>query len=76
MVESKLVGRDADVYVEDDILKIDFQAENNSNEIRLMAGKFAYALAILIDGVPLVSLGRYRDHSDSASAEKGAEPDS
>jgi len=74
-IERRLSGRDPDVRLGAESVKIYFQVQDGTLESRLLAAHFGYTLAMVIDGVPLVSVSRYRNFPDASSAAEGVKPE-
>jgi hypothetical protein len=62
LVENNLVGRHPKVRLEDGVLTACFQMANGDYDDRILAARFAFTLALLIDGLPhRVSVSRFED---------------
>lgn len=70
-VEERLFGRDPEVEVRADELSIYFQMEDGTHPSRIQAAHFGYTLAILLGGLPRISVGQYRKSQGSNSRSKG-----
>ena len=61
----KLEGRSPRVSLQDCMMTTSFLIEDDLYESRMRAAHFGFTLALLIDGIPLVSVGRYGDPDDA-----------
>lgn len=64
-MERKLGGRDPRISFEDSMMVTSFLLEDDLYESRMRAAHFGFTLALLVDGVPLVSVGRHQDHNEA-----------